>query len=182
MYGCLTARRCGGFSLAGTRTLYRATKLCAELLINEYVAFYNLRAVVNRCGVLAGPGRWGRWIRGGGVVGRAAPFRRPLSYVGFGGTGKQVRDFLHVEDLFELLHLQLRHVDAHSGQVYNVGGGLEGSLSLRELTDFCRQATGKTIPIGSEAETRPGDVRIYLTDTSKVRAAVAWKPAGRWIV
>ncbi|MDR4473444.1 MAG: GDP-mannose 4,6-dehydratase [Nitrospira sp.] len=91
-----------------------------------------------------------------------------------------MRDVLHVEDLFELLHEQLRNVDAHSGQVYNVGGGPEGSLSLRELTELCRRATGKTIPIGSEAETRPGDVRIYLTDTSKVRSVVAWKP--RWTV
>ena len=169
------------FPLAGARTLYGATKLCAELLINEYVASYHLRAVVNRCGVLAGPWQMGKVDQGVAVLWVARHhFGGPLSYIGFGGTGKQVRDFLHVEDLFELLHEQLRNVDAHSGQVYNVGGGPEGSLSLRELTELCRRVTGKTIPIGSETETRPGDVRIYLTDTSQVRAAVAWKP--RWTV
>ena len=169
------------FPLGGTRTLYGATKLCAELLINEYVALYNLRTVVNRCGVLAGPWQMGKVDQGVAVLWVARHhFSGPLSYIGFDGNGKQVRDLLHVEDLFELLQLQLGDVAAHSGQVYNVGGGREGSVSLRELTDLCRQATGKTIPIGSESETRPGDVRIYLTDTSKVRAAVAWKP--RWTV
>lgn len=169
------------FPLGGIRTLYGATKLCAELLISEYVALYNLRAVVNRCGVLAGAWQMGKVDQGVAVLWVARHhFGGPLSYIGFGGTGKQVRDFLHVEDLFELLHEQLRHVSVHSGQVYNVGGGPEGSLSLRELTELCRGATGKTIAIGSEEATRPGDVRIYLTDTSKVRSVVAWKP--RWTV
>jgi CDP-paratose 2-epimerase len=169
------------FPLEGPRTLYGATKLCAELLINEYASLYNLRTVVNRCGVLAGPWQMGKVDQGVIVLWVARHhFGGPLSYIGFGGSGKQVRDVLHVEDLFELLQVQLQNVAGHTGQVYNVGGGNECSLSLLELTGLCRQATGKTIQIGTEATTRPGDVRIYLTDTSKVRGAVAWKP--RWTV
>jgi CDP-paratose 2-epimerase len=169
------------FSLEGARTLYGATKLCAELLIREYVAMYGLRAVVNRCGVLTGPWQMGKVDQGFAVLWVARHhFGGALSYFGFGGQGKQVRDLLHVEDLFELLQLQLANMPAHSGLVYNVGGGRDSSLSLLELTDLCRQATGKTIPVGTVQTTRPGDVRIYITDSSRVRAAAGWKP--RWTI
>ena len=169
------------FPLEGVRTLYGATKLCAELLIREYVSMYAVRAVLNRCGVLTGPWQMGKVDQGFAVLWAARHhFGGALSYIGFGGQGKQVRDLLHVEDLFELLRLQLRDLAVHSGQVYNVGGGRDVSVSLLELTGLCRAATGKTIPIHSEASTRPGDVRVYLTDSSKVRAAAGWKP--RWTV
>jgi CDP-paratose 2-epimerase len=103
-------------------------------------------------------------------------FGVPLSYIGFGAQGKQVRDLLHVEDLFELIHLQLADMPAHSGRVYNVGGGRECSVSLLELTDLCRRVTGKKVKLEAEAATRPGDMRIYITDSAHVRAATGWKP------
>ncbi len=169
------------FPLEGARTLYGATKLCAELLIREYVSMYDVRAIINRCGVLTGPWQMGKVDQGFPVLWAARHhFGGTLSYIGFGGSGKQVRDLMHVEDLFELLQHQWGHLAIHNGQVYNVGGGSESSVSLLEWTVLCRQALGKTIPVHSEASTRPGDVRIYLTDTSKVRAAAGWKP--RWTV
>ena len=169
------------FALEGARTLYGATKLCAELLLGEYVAMYAVPAVINRCAVLTGPWQMGKVDQGFAVLWTARHhFGGSLSYVGFGGQGKQVRDIMHVEDLFELLELQLRDMSHHSGQCYNVGGGRESSVSLLELTDLCRQATGKRIPIHTEAVTRPGDVRIYLSDTAKVSASTGWKP--RWTV
>ena len=95
------------FPLAGARTLYGSTKLAAELLIEEYRAAYGLRAVVNRCGVVAGPWQMGKVDQGVFTYWMLAHhFRRPLSYIGFGGSGKQVRDLLHVEDLIELLDEQ----------------------------------------------------------------------------
>jgi CDP-paratose 2-epimerase len=169
------------FPLEGPRTLYGATKLCAELLISEYVSMYAVRAVINRCGVLTGPWQMGKVDQGFAVLWAARHhFGGTLSYIGFGGLGKQVRDILHVEDLFELIQLQLRGLSAHSGQVYNVGGGRESSVSLLELTDLCRQATGRAIPIHTTPTTRAGDVRIYLSDTTKVRASTGWK--ARWTV
>lgn len=169
------------FPLDGTRTLYGATKLCAELLIREYVEMYPVRAVVNRCAVLTGPWQMGKVDQGFAVLWVACHhFGGRLSYIGFGGQGKQVRDLLHVDDLFELIRLQLLDMGKHNGQLYNVGGGRESSVSLVELTNLCRELTGKTIPVGVENQTRPGDVRIYLSDTSKVRAAAGWKP--QWSV
>jgi CDP-paratose 2-epimerase len=104
-------------------------------------------------------------------------FSRPLSYIGWEATGKQVRDLLHVDDLADLLLLQLARLSDLAGNTYNVGGGVEGSLSLLETTALCRELTGATVPIGQVAENRPGDVRVYVTDNRRVSQATGWKPA-----
>ncbi|MBF0474786.1 MAG: NAD-dependent epimerase/dehydratase family protein [Deltaproteobacteria bacterium] len=165
------------FPLDGPRSLYGATKLASELLILEYVSMYGLKAVINRCGVLTGPGQFGKVDQGVVVLWVAKHYwRQPLSYIGFGGEGKQVRDILHVDDLFNLLILQLQDVKKHNGQIYNVGGGRPISLSLLELTDLCREVTGRRINIAQVPENRPADIRIYLTDNAKVTAATGWTP------
>jgi len=163
--------------LPGARTLYGATKLAAEHLIEEYAQTFGLRAAVDRCGVIAGPWQMGKvdqgvfswWLL-------SHHFRRPLSYIGFGGGGKQVRDLLHVDDLVDLVDEQLGDPDAWAGCVANVGGGREGSLSLLETTALCRELTGNEIEIGAEPETRPGDVPIYLSDCARLFARTEWRP------
>lgn len=167
----------GDFPLTGHRTLYGATKLAAELLISEYAHMYGLRAVVNRCGVLAGPWQMGKVDQGFMVLWVARHFfQGRLGYMGFGGRGEQVRDVLHVDDLFDLLCLQLADMDRFAGQTFNVGGGHGQSVSLAELTELCRQATGKTIDLGSVPETNPFDVPYYVTDNAAITAASGWKP------
>ena len=159
------------FPLPGARTLYGATKLSAELLIEEYADAFGLRAVVNRCGVIAGPWQMGKvdqgvfswWLL-------SHHFGRPLSYIGYGGSGKQVRDLLHVDDLVDLVDEQLGDPEGWSGSVANVGGGRECSLSLLETTALCRELTGNEVEIGADPETRPGDVPIYLSDCSRLFA------------
>ena len=165
------------FPLAGARTLYGATKLAAELLIEEYRAAYGLRAVVNRCGVIAGPWQMGKVDQGVFTFWMLAHhFRRPLSYIGFGGSGKQVRDLLHVADLIGLLDEQLGDPDRWDGLTANVGGGRECSLSLLETTSLCAEITGNAIEIGRTSETRPGDVPVYISDCSRLHAFTAWRP------
>jgi CDP-paratose 2-epimerase len=103
-------------------------------------------------------------------------FGRPLSYIGYGGSGKQVRDLLHIDDLVDLVDEQLGDPDSWSGVVANVGGGRECSLSLLETTALCRELTGSEVPIGSEAKTRPGDVPVYLSDCSRLQSLTSWRP------
>src|SRR5205807_2808766 len=123
------------FPLAGARTLYGSTKLAAELLIEEYRAAYGLRAVIDRCGVVAGPWQMGKVDQGVFTFWLLAHhFKRPLAYIGFGGHGKQVRDLLHVQDLLELLDEQLSAPEKWDGVTANVGGGRPCSLSLLETT------------------------------------------------
>jgi CDP-paratose 2-epimerase len=165
------------FPLDGARSIYGATKLASELLLEEYRATYGLRTIVNRCGVLAGPWQMGKVDQGVFTLWVLSHLLgRPLRYIGYGGTGKQVRDLLHVRDLFELLSLELGRMDELSGSVFNVGGGRGVSLSLCETTRLCSDITGRSVPVESVAENRFADVPIYLTDTAKVAALTGWAP------
>jgi CDP-paratose 2-epimerase len=165
------------FPLDGARTLYGATKLAAELLIEEYRAGLGGPAVIDRCGVIAGPWQMGKVDQGVFTHWMLAHhFRNPLSYIGFGGHGKQVRDLLHVEDLVDLVERQLLDPEAWDGRTVNVGGGRECSLSLRETTEICRRLTGNDVEIGAVAETRAGDVPVYLSDCTKLFSLDDWRP------
>jgi CDP-paratose 2-epimerase len=166
------------FPLDGPRTLYGATKLAAELLIAEYAANFGLATVVDRCGVIAGPWQMGKVDQGVFTYWLLAHhFRRPLTYIGYGGTGHQVRDLLHIADLVELVDLQLRDPETWDGFVGNVGGGRDCSLSLRETTELCRELTGTEVPLSAGTEGRPGDVPLYLSDCSRLFEATDWRPA-----
>jgi len=165
------------FILKGYRTLYGATKLASELLIEEYRNAYDIQAIVNRCGVLTGPWQMGKVDQGVFVLWVASHyFGKPLSYIGYGGKGKQVRDLLHIDDLLNLVKYQLDNFSKLDGEVLNVGGGKENSLSLLETTQLCEQITGKTIPIKSIAEERQGDVPIFITDSSQIIEKTGWTP------
>lgn len=166
-----------GMPLEGARTLYGATKLASELLLHEYAQMHGLRYVIDRCGVIAGPWQMGRTDQGFVLLWLARHhWRLPLSYIGHGGHGKQVRDILHVSDLCELVDLQLERLDDILGSTFNVGGGTGNALSLRECTALCAEATACSIPMGSDPLTRPGDIKAYITDNSRVTAALGWTP------
>jgi CDP-paratose 2-epimerase len=165
------------FPLEGARTLYGATKLAAELLIEEYRDGQGVPAVIDRCGVIAGPWQMGKVDQGVFTHWMLAhEFERPLSYIGFGGEGKQVRDLLHVEDLVDLVERQLLDQASWDGRTVNVGGGRACSLSLQETTAICRELSGKEIPIQPVAETRTGDVPIYISDCARLLGMDEWRP------
>ena len=165
------------FPLEGARTLYGATKLAAELLITEYANAFGVRTVVDRCGVLAGPWQMGKVDQGIFTHWMLSHyFSRDLTYLGYGGRGKQVRDLLAIEDLVDLVEDQLLHPDRWAGFVGNVGGGREVSLSLLETTELCREITGNELSIGSDPQTRAGDVPIYLSDCDLLYGHTDWRP------
>jgi CDP-paratose 2-epimerase len=166
------------FPLAGARSLYGASKLASELFIEEYVEHYGVPIVVDRCGVIAGPWQMGKVDQGVVSLWVARHvFGRGLSYIGYGGAGKQVRDVLHVGDLCDLVDLQIARLESLSGRTFNAGGGREVSASLAELTELCRAATGRTVPIDSVPETRAADVPLYITDNTRLSDELGWKPA-----
>jgi CDP-paratose 2-epimerase len=165
------------FPLDGPRTLYGATKLAAELLVEEYRSGLGVPAVIDRCGVIAGPWQMGKVDQGVFTHWMLAHhFRQPLSYIGFGGAGKQVRDLLHVEDLVDLVERQLLDPTAWDGRTVNAGGGRECSLSLLEATAICRELSGNEVAIMPVLETRAGDVPIYLSDCSRLFSLDEWRP------
>ena len=166
-----------GFPLNGARSMYGASKLACEQIIQEYVANYKMPAMINRCGVLAGPWQMGRVDQGVVSLWCARHFyKKSLRYTGFAGSGKQVRDVLHVEDLFDLLVKQLKQTQDWDGTPYNVGGGEAISVSMRELTKICQDVVGHSIEITPFPETSPLDLRIYVTDARRAQKTFDWSP------
>lgn len=162
---------------SGARSLYGFTKLAAEQLIEEYRATYGLKSVVNRCGVIAGPWQFGKVDQGvASLWVLAHHFGRPLSYIGYGGRGKQVRDFLHVNDLCDLLAEQIENFEQWDGWVGNVAGGLANTASLCELTAICEEVTQKKIPISCVPGNRPSDLRLFIGDCARLFARTGWRP------
>jgi CDP-paratose 2-epimerase len=165
------------FSLQGYRSLYGTTKLASELLIEEYRQAYKIPAIINRCGVLTGAWQMGKVDQGVFVLWVAAHYwQKPLKYIGYGGTGKQVRDLLHIEDLLRLIDYQLNNFELLDGEILNVGGGKENSLSLLETTQLCQKIVGKSTSIQPVAEAREGDIPIFITDITQIKQKTQWQP------
>ncbi|OGV35573.1 MAG: 3-beta hydroxysteroid dehydrogenase [Lentisphaerae bacterium GWF2_45_14] len=166
------------FPMDGERSLYGATKYSAEIILNEYRSLFNIPIVINRCGVIAGPWQFGKADQGIAAFWTAAHiFKKPLKYIGFGGTGKQVRDFLHIDDLAVLIALELESSEKFSNEgFFNIGGGSGTSASLLELTKICESTSGNSIGITPESTTRYADIPVYISDNSKISAFCGWSP------
>ncbi len=175
--GCSRSGVNEDFPLDGARTLYGATKLCSELLIREYAEMYGMNAVVLRCGLIAGPWQFGRTDQGVVALWVARHlFGEELTAIGFGGRGDQIRDVLHIADFARLVLRISTDFDVFAGGTFNVGGGPDNAVSLRTLTELCRRITGRTIPVGSDPRTRPGDIPWYVTDAGRIHDEAGWRP------
>ena len=165
------------FPIDGLRSLYGTTKLASELVVAEYLEMYSLRGVIDRCGVIAGPWQMGKVDQGFLThwVARHV-FGGSLAYKGFGGTGKQVRDVMHVDDLARLVDTQIDLLDEISGETFNIGGGIGSSVSLHELTELCSRLSGNHVNLGEPEDTHPADVQFYVSDCCKLGAALGWEP------
>jgi len=141
------------FPTTAPLSLYGASKLASETLILEYGACFDFPVWINRCGVLAGAGQFGKadqgifsfWIH-------SFREKKPLKYIGFNGTGHQVRDALHPKDLVPLLSRQMLEPDWEAPKVINLGGGVENSLSLKELSSWCEDRFGQNEVLASQDE------------------------------
>jgi CDP-paratose 2-epimerase len=166
-----------GFPLEGARSLYGTTKLCSELVIQEYADMYGLRYVINRCGVITGPWQMGKADQGVFALWMGKHyFRRPLKYIGYGGTGKQVRDLISIDDLGMLIETQLEQFGELPYRLFNVGGGPASSLSLAETTTLCEEITGNRVAIERVPTNRVADVKLYITDNARVTGTTGWFP------
>ncbi|MBP7141378.1 MAG: NAD-dependent epimerase/dehydratase family protein [Opitutaceae bacterium] len=168
------------FSTEAPVSLYGATKLASEALALEYGATFNLPVFVNRCGVLAGAGQFGRadqgifafWIN-------SYLRRRPLKYIGFGGQGHQVRDCLHPRDLVPLLENQVKAPAVGAAdRTLNVSGGIDSARSLRQLSNWCESRFGHHA-IGPDTSPRPFDLPWVVLDSTGTEKVWGWSPQTR---
>lgn len=164
------------FSTAPPASLYGATKLASEALAAEYGAAFDLPVVINRCGVIAGPGQFGTAEQGifSYWIGSWAA-RQPLTYLGFNGSGHQVRDALHPDDLTELLHRQMAAGREASG-TWAVGGGRSQAMSLAQLSHWCREHLGEHVVL-ADRTSRRWDIPWVVMDSQRVQAAFGWSPS-----
>jgi CDP-paratose 2-epimerase len=172
------------FSTSPPVSLYGSTKLCSEWLALEYGDAYGFPVWINRCGVLAGAGQFGKadqgifsfWIHSW----RA---ELPLKYIGFGGSGLQVRDCLHPRDIVPLILKQIDFRGAEKPRTINLAGGHENSMSLRELSAWCAEKIGPALAtndpnqISSDQSSRPFDIPWAILNPGLAREAWGWKPA-----
>ena len=171
------------FSTQPPISLYGSTKLCSEWLALEYGEAFGFPVWINRCGVLAGAGQFGKadqgifsywihsWIAG-----------RPLRYIGFGGSGLQVRDCLHPRDLATILLRQIDHRGHDKPRIVSFSGGLPNSMSLKELSTWCTLKSGPAAPnndparLSDSGSVRPFDIPWAILDSSLAEKTWGWKP------
>jgi CDP-paratose 2-epimerase len=165
------------FSTAAPVSLYGATKLASETLALEYGETFGFPVFLNRCGVLAGAGQFGRadqgifayWIN-------SWRRRRPLKYLGFDGQGHQVRDCLHPRDLVTLLETQFSAPPLPVGdRIVNCAGGAHSAMSLRQLSAWCAQRFGP-LAVASDPRPRPFDIPWLVLDAAKADRVWGWRP------
>ncbi len=174
---CTAAGVDESFSTRAPLSLYGATKLTSETLALEYGEAFGFPVFINRCGVLAGAGQFGRadqgifsywinsWLR-----------RRSLRYIGFGGHGHQTRDCLHPTDLLPLLEKQFAAPRISvADRVANFSGGVASATSLRQLSDWCAARFGPR-EVGAEAANRVFDIPWLVLDHAKATRVWNWKP------
>jgi CDP-paratose 2-epimerase len=162
------------FSTSAPISLYGASKLTSEQLILEYGYNFDFPVWINRCGVLAGAGQFGKadqgifsyWIH-------SFKEKNPLKYIGFDGSGHQIRDALHPRDLAPLLSRQLMEPNWDAPKIINLGGGIENSISLKELSAWCEKRLGHN-EISPSSESRPMDAPWIVMDSTVAQNAWNW--------
>ncbi len=164
------------FSTAPPISLYGSSKLASEVMALEYADTFHFPVWINRCGVLAGAGQFGKadqgifsfWIN-------SCLRRRPLKYIGFDGGGHQVRDCLHPRDLLPALLAQMQYRGCGKPRIVNFSGGTANSMSLAQLTEWCGARFGKQV-VASDANPRPFDIPWMVLDSSQAAEAWRWTP------
>jgi len=166
------------FVTSSASSLYGFTKLASEKLIKEMFYKTNLKFIINRFGVIAGPWQFGKQDQGFVPLWVAKHFlKKKLSYIGFGGKGHQVRDILHVKDACDIILIQIKKIRTINNKVFNIGGDINNSISLKQLTIKCEQLTKNKIKFKSVSKTSLFDIPYYVSDNSKLIKFYKWKPS-----
>ena len=152
---------------------YGCSKGAADQYVRDYARIFQIPTVVFRMSCIAGAHQLGNEDQGWMAhFLYSALLNSPISIY---GDGRQVRDVLSVQDLMNAFEGVRANSDQTVGEVFNVGGGLENSISLLELIDEIEKLTGKRLAYQLRP-LRPGDQPVYITDFSKLQRAIGWRP------
>lgn len=156
-----------------THSLFGASKLAADVLVQEYGRYFGMRTGVFRGGCLTGPGHSGAQLHGFlAYLVKCAVTGRP--YTVFGYKAKQVRDNIHSADLLSAFDAFFHRPGV--AQVYNIGGGPESNCSMLEAIRLAEQAAGREMTWEYKDENRVGDHIWYVSDLTRFRSQYPeWK-------
>jgi CDP-paratose 2-epimerase len=165
------------FDTSSPKSIYGMTKYSSEQLIQEYNYAYNIKYLINRFGVISGPWQFGKQDQGFISLWILKHlFKKKLKYIGFGGFGNQIRDVIHVDDVCEIIVRQIKKIKRINNQIFNIGGGIKNSLSLRELTIACQNLTKRKIYIERINHTSKFDIPYYVSNNKKIKQFYNWTP------
>jgi len=166
-----------GLSLNDILSFYGQTKLASEKLITEFSVFDNFTYTIFRPGVISGPGQFGKAEQGFVSLWLKAHLKNlKLSYNGYGGFGYQVRDILHVSDFCKVVKSAI-HEPEFKNKTYWLGGGIDNSISLKELTYAITELCGKTTRIDSCDSQSIVDAPYVVFSNDSIFHETKWKPS-----
>jgi CDP-paratose 2-epimerase len=153
---------------------YGCSKGTGDQYMRDYARIYGIPTVVFRQSTIYGPRQfgiedqgWMAWLMIASLLGK------PITIY---GNGKQVRDMLYVEDLLNAYQAAIQQIEIAAGQVYNVGGGPQNTISIwKEFGPALEELLGRQIRVEWQ-DWRPGDQRIYVSDIRKAKHELGWEP------
>ena len=153
---------------------YGCSKGTGDQYVRDYHRIYGVPTVVFRQSCIYGPHQFGiedqGWVAWFVI---AAVTGKPITIY---GDGKQVRDLLYVDDLLAAYDMAYANIEKTVGQIYNIGGGQENTLSIwKEFGPLLENELGRDIPVARE-DWRPGDQRVFIADIGKAYLDFGWKP------
>jgi CDP-paratose 2-epimerase len=152
---------------------YGVSKGTADSYTKDYARVYNLSTVVFRQSCIYGINQLGVQDQGWTAhIGAKILFGDTVNVF---GDGSQVRDLLNVDDLIEAYMLGVENIKKVKGMVFNIGGGIKNSISVKGYVDFVERETGKKAKIKRFAQ-RPGDQDFFVSDNTKITKLINWHP------
>jgi CDP-paratose 2-epimerase len=158
---------------------YGVSKGSADQYVLDFSRVYGLRAVVFRHSSMYGNRQfasidqgWLVWFVNKAIEVMQKQLKVPVT---ISGNGKQVRDLLYVDDCVELYLLAANEIDITNGQVFNIGGGMDNSLSILELFEFLENELSIKMNY-INLPCRESDQRVFVADFSKINKLIGWAP------
>lgn len=158
---------------------YGCSKGTADQYMQDFARAYGLKTIVFRHSSMYGPRQFGTfdqgwiaWFCQQAMLTKAGRLKEPFTIA---GNGKQVRDVLEASDMERLYFAGIEHIDTAKGQVFNVGGGMENSLSLLELFAILQELLHCQLNY-TKLPPRYSDQKIFVADTTKAERLLHWKP------
>ena len=165
------------FSNESPLSLYGFSKLASEMLIKEYSYMYNIKYIINRLGVISGPWQFGKVDQGFASLWVERHMnKKKLFYKGYGGHGNQVRDLIHIDDVCEIILKQIKKINLTYNMSFDIGGGINNSINLKQLTKKCQNITNNKIKIFKERNTSIFDIPYFVSDNKKIKKVYKWSP------